>query len=389
VAAQEYYVGSAGEDWDTEPNCKNPANSTCSLRYAVFYAAQYSTQHGSPATVYVPEGEFFLSVVNPINLAGSVIIKGAGPDRTFIDGRGAARSFSIFEAPDPRWDAEVHARIQDLTLRNGHTRVGGGGAVRWTPRNPASTLELVNVVITDNHAPVGGGLWLAGGRVLIEDSVIENNTAWSESDAKGGGILIDESSAHIRSEVTIRNTIIRNNKAQSAASKGGGIAVTRPSVGGTLVIEDSVIRDNKAETGGGMYLDDVGRPVILRSVIEDNEATWRGGGIWTQHGIDILQSLIHGNVAGEDGGGAYMLKGGLIVNSTVDGNIAGRYGAGLRVADNLYIRNVTVTNNYTSSPSTDMEAAAGVSIFWAGVEIFNSIIAHNYRSPGPGEGSEP
>src|SRR5690606_4661480 len=137
VAAQEYYVGSAGEDWDTEPNCKNPANSTCSLRYAVFYAAQYSTQHGSPATVHVPEGEFFLSVGNPINLAGSVIIKGAGPDRTFIDGRGAARSFSIFEAPDPRWDAEVHARIQDLTLRNGHTRVGGGGAVRWTPRNPA------------------------------------------------------------------------------------------------------------------------------------------------------------------------------------------------------------------------------------------------------------
>ena len=50
------------------------------------------------------------------------------------------------------------------------------------------------------------------------------------------------------------------------------------------------------------------------------------------------------------------------------------YGAGLRVADNLYVRNVTVTNNYTSSPSTDMEAAAGVSIFWAGVEIDNIVV---------------
>lgn len=276
VAAQDYYVGSAGDDWDTEPNCKNPANSTCSLRFAVFYAAQYSTQHGSPATVHVPEGEFFLSVVNPINLAGSVIIKGAGPDRTFIDGRGAARSFSIFEAPDPmRWDAEVHARIQDLTLRNGHTS-SGGGAVRWTPRHPASTLELVNVVITDNHAGWGGGLWLAGGQVLIEDSVIEYNFAWRESNALGGGVYIDDSSG-IRTDVTIRNTIIRNNEARSAESKGGGI--------------------------------------------------------WTQDAVEIRQSLIAGNVAGTDGGGAYIYgayfnAGGLIVNSTFDGNMAGGYGAG-------------------------------------------------------------
>src|SRR5690606_40944849 len=54
VAAQEYYVGSAGDDWDTEPNCKNPANSTCSLRFAIFYASEYSRQHGSPATVHIP-----------------------------------------------------------------------------------------------------------------------------------------------------------------------------------------------------------------------------------------------------------------------------------------------------------------------------------------------
>lgn len=235
VAAQEYYVGVSTEDWVPEPQCKDPANTTCGLRHAIFYAEGYSLEHGSPGIVHVPEGEFFLTIDSPVFIEGSGIIKGAGPQRTIID----------------------------------------------------------------------GGLYLAGGQVLIEDPVI---------------------------------------------------------------------RDNQAETGGGMYMDDVGRPVILRSVIEDNEATWRGGGIWTQHGVCILQSLIHGNVAGEDGGGAYMLKGGLIVNSTVDGNIAGGYGAGLRVADNLYVRNVTVTNNYTSSPSTDMEAAAGVSIFWAGVEIDNIVV---------------
>src|SRR5690606_39608145 len=68
VAAQEYYVGSAGEAYETETNCKNPANNTCSLRFAIFYASEYSRQHGSPATVHIPEGEFFLSVTTPIIL---------------------------------------------------------------------------------------------------------------------------------------------------------------------------------------------------------------------------------------------------------------------------------------------------------------------------------
>jgi hypothetical protein len=101
-------------------------------------------------------------------------------------------------------------------------------------------------------AGCGGGIFVTGGNVTIEHSIIEDNVASTTTDATyqtgyGGGIYVQAASVPNPTAVTIEQNIIRSNDASTATSGpvgenglGGGIFI-----GGVLAPEDLLITGNE------------------------------------------------------------------------------------------------------------------------------------------------
>jgi hypothetical protein len=115
-------------------------------------------------------------------------------------------------------------------------------------------------------------------KVLIDGCSVTNNS----SPARGGAILIDPRySGPYLGEYTIKNTNIINNNSNNV---GGGIfstAATVQSPGWTLNVINSVIANNTATTGAGMFINNSGTVKITYSTFANNKATsgFGGGGI--------------------------------------------------------------------------------------------------------------
>jgi hypothetical protein len=117
-------------------------------------------------------------------------------------------------------------------------------------------------------------------KVLIEGCSITNNS----SPARGGAILIDPRySGQYLGDYTIKNTNIINNNSNSV---GGGIFSTAATVqttglGWKLNVINSVIANNTATTGAGMFINNSGSVNITYSTFANNKATtgFGGGGI--------------------------------------------------------------------------------------------------------------
>jgi hypothetical protein len=91
----------------------------------------------------------------------------------------------------------------------------------------------------------------------------------------GGGILNVGT-------LTISDSVVRDN----AADSGGGIASGASS--GHLVMNRTTIRDNSSGAGGGLFLADAGsEATITNSTISQNTATTYSGGIHIQSGTDV------------------------------------------------------------------------------------------------------
>ena len=154
--------------------------------------------------------------------------------------------------------------------------------------------------IRDNHVDAalnyGGGGVLASDDFIMYGGEISNNT----SSDYGGGVMAWGSSA----SAAIYGGVISGN---TATGNGGGICTNNP-----LVISgNSVIENNRAENGGGVYFygydsDDI--LTISDSVkIAGNTATGDGGGIAVKNGgaLTISGGSITGNNAAGNGGGVH------------------------------------------------------------------------------------
>lgn len=115
-------------------------------------------------------------------------------------------------------------------------------------------------------------------KVLIEGCTVTNNS----SPGRGGAILIDPRySGQYLGEYTIKNTNIINNNSNSV---GGGIfstAADKQTTGWTLNVINSIIANNTATTGAGMFINSSGTVKITYSTFANNKATtgFGGGGI--------------------------------------------------------------------------------------------------------------
>lgn len=274
-------------------------------------------------------------------------------------------------------------------------------------------LTIVNTLIQDNLAERhGAGLYNKGtGKIYIDGSafianlagrvVIANQATIAWAHGSGGAIYNDANDF-----VLITNTLIEDNKADS----GGGI---RNGGKGTMEIRDSTISTNEALNlpdvlpgnpddfnpvyGGGGIDNTDAKLTIWRSTIRQNNA-YGGGGIlnYNMGDLTIHESTITQNTAMDNpvrwarGGGIYNSGPSVagystlrLNNVTISGNFANNgggltaEGGGIWNKSKLFMTNVTIAENSAGVGGGFYQSTAGTA---GTIESANTIMDENFAS---------
>jgi hypothetical protein len=350
-----------------------------SLRQAILNANGATTdavdvidfQPGLSGTIRLTSGELLIT--------GSVVIHGPGAGVLTVSGNEKSRIFEV-AATGPAIDVT----ISGLTLTQGNAGVfDDGGAIRVADE----TLVLSSVLITDNAAgSAGGGIDIDDdGRLTLENSTVRGNI--SGSGHPGGGIHLGRNSVAL-----IRNSTISNNSSGNlgggiyvdggaltvenstilgnSAEAGGGILVS----GGTLTVQNTTISENStflAEGGGIAAVS--GKLTVTNSTISTNSTPTFGGGIIALRStLTVENSTISGNSADKDGGGINILEEGTAVirNSTIAFNTGGGQGGGLFVGADapVALQSTLVADNAVGASGSDPDVSGAVTATFSLVE---------------------
>lgn len=300
-----------------------------------------------------------------------------------------------------------------------------GGAIE-DRSDRASTLTLVDVVMTNNNAGVapgataapgnGGGVHLSGslGAATITGGTFGSNVAaleggalWNGSgtmDVDGGTFMANIASGDAADDgggalfnldggtLTVANAMIDSNVADGVSGSGGGILNL-----GTLNVTDTTITDNVANragggiehvngvatlsgvtftgnnagvapataapgNGGAMHISGTGNASVTGGTIMDNVAALEGGGLWNSSG--------EMTVAGADADNRIMISG-----NTASGDGADEGGGGLFNNGGT----LTVTDAMIVGNTADGTAGSGGGILSNGgsLSVSSSTIGQN------------
>jgi hypothetical protein len=203
--------------------------------------------------------------------------------------------------------------------------------------NENGKVEMTDSVLSENIAnnksgiPEGAGFSSSasaphGASVTLTRVLVEGNEALAGS---GGGIPDGGGGFAFRTDLTIRESTIRGNRAIGGAiADGGGLDVIRE---GDFVLERSLVVGNVAESstftnGAGIMLSGETTEVhrVVNSTITTNRGTSangsEGAGIFHFGGVrlDLLSSTISGNIVS---GGGVNDRGANLVDGGVEGSL--------------------------------------------------------------------
>ncbi len=182
-----------------------------------------------------------------LQIVDFLLLHGPGADKLTLQADGTSRVIEIDSPAD-----NVNLLIEDLTLAGGGGVVEGGGLYL----GPGDALHLFSVVVRDNEADFGGGIFSAGSILLNRCAVIDN----------------------------------------VANHSGGGIR----SVGGANVTTSTVSGNRALGFDGGGIFDGDGNTSLIGVTVADNEAAGAGGGIYTAAALaSVFNSILAHNVGGD------------------------------------------------------------------------------------------
>ena len=213
-----------------------------------------------------------------LNIYGNVTFKDAYNYSTTLDGGAISNSKTL--------------NINGAYFENNRTK-SNGGAICST-----SALTLKNTIVYGGYAIKGGaGLYISG-TATIDNCKVENNFGWNLNSSKtcsGAGLYI----AGTSTTVDISNSVITGNKYNTSIVDnfyGGGLRIEN---GATVNIKDSVISNNFAYNGAGIYVGTNAKLNITKTHVNQNIATYRGGGFYTVAGSQthFKSGTINNNVS--------------------------------------------------------------------------------------------
>ncbi len=302
-------------------------------------------------------------------ISAPVTIKGpAGPNRLILAGLGPSadlRAFHVTTGGD--------LTLQNLQLQNWLTD-GNGAALLVEQRGKATLTDCR--LINNAAGQHGGAISLDVGQLALNRCTLEGNRAtenggavfvyigsmtadgsrFSNNRAKeGGGLYLDFAGA----ELNATKSVLSNN---SAEIRGGGLY----SRFGEIQFTDSSIEQNKAFNGGGVF--NAGMLKLLRTDVSQNTAYYGGG---------ISNGRTGPFISGSTSGGDVSIGNLTLQQSLLDGN-QGHMGGGLYNHD--------AGASFTDSHVANNRAVTGGGVYnqQAGVSFQTSAIFGNSAEDGAG-----
>lgn len=286
-------------------------------------------------------------------------------------------------------NVNINFTVRNISIINGNAAFDAsgeraanqGGAIYSGYRN---TLTVENVHFENNKAKGERHPYHGGGAIAIDTTStvnISDSTFINNRSPNGGAIN------NLLSKLTITNSEFRNNKA-TRTDPGGGGAIYND--GGRLTITNThIINNESANLGGGIFSwanisvpeikEYLGKTVIRNTVIANNDAE-HGGGLWKGGSsiLELINSSVTGNTAKDRGAGISGTGPGpnfKIINSTIAFNKVNQTGsaAGIFSVNNKStVKNSTIAYNTVPNDASSVGAA-----IHGDVTLTNTIIAYN------------
>ncbi|HNC94745.1 MAG TPA: putative metal-binding motif-containing protein, partial [Myxococcota bacterium] len=203
---------------------------------------------------------------------------------------------------------EVDATLVDVVLADNVASVGGGGWV-W-----GGSLSCTGCIGLDNRAASAGSLWLEQTVFSDTDGVYAGNV----STAEGGALSASDSSLWLDGSRLLDNV---------AGGDGGGIYQGA----GALSLVDVGAYGNRSTGGNGGAVWSEADVVVQGGRWEDNDSSrGSGGALYGRGAVDLSGTRLEGNTAADDGGGLWSAGTTVQLRDVVAmDNIAGGYGGGV------------------------------------------------------------
>ncbi|MCD6345657.1 MAG: hypothetical protein J7M17_08680, partial [Anaerolineae bacterium] len=237
------------------------------------------------------------------------------PNPTILDAQGLGRVL-VVTAPTTQ---VVSVKVTTMTLRGGDASAMTNGGGVYLDKG---TLQLERLIISENHATHGGGLYNHSGQLTLGEVAVLSNTA----SLRGGGLY------NVGNTFTISHTRFFSN---TAASTGGGIYNYNT---GSLDVRSSIVLSNTAASGGGIY--NTNALTLVNTLVAGNAVTSNGGGLYNDDlALVVRHVTFYANHAANRGGGIYhdssstqpLINSTLLVSNTA--NAAVDAGGGIYSAD--------------------------------------------------------
>jgi hypothetical protein len=273
-------------------------------------------------------------------------------NRITISGNNSFRIFYV--APTGK------LRLYNITLTRGYA-AGDGGAIYND-----GLLDINSSKFLDNTASASGGAIVSYGSVFVVGSEFARNKG-----ANGGAIY----PRHAGGQVLISASNLHHNETTSATDGWGGAILIWNSAKVTIL--NSRVDDNKARSGGGVYVRSDATLIADGSSFNFNQATaYSGGAVFNEAAATITNSTMSNNTAASSGGALENYLNGVLslTNVTLSSNAA-NFGGGIsNTKANGTLTNVTITGNYASysGGGIDNGTYAG-----EGLTLKNTIVANS------------
>lgn len=265
----------------------------------------------------------------------------------------------------------TNVTLGGATALEGNTAGINGGGLHVSG---AGTTNVTGGTVQNNFAgEEGGGLWNGTSVMTINGASIDSNAAAGISADQGGGGVFNAGGTVL----VINNTTITGNIASGTSGSGGGIL---NDTGGNLIVVGGTVSGNTANRAGGGIEDNSGSAgvVALTNVAIDNNSA----------GVDIGA----GAAANPGNGGGLHISGGgnvTVAGGTVNGNVAAEEGGGLwNSTGTLTVTGTTINGNAALSGDNGGNDQGGGGIFNAGgtLDIENTTITANTADTNAGNG---
>ncbi len=334
------YVAPSGDDTGA---CADHTAPCHTIQYAIDQAAAgdeiyIASTDNAALAVYTDTTDAVITLDKNLTLRGGyVYLNNMGiatwlpsPAPAIVDGEQSRRALYV--------SGDITATVELLSLVNGHAERGGnvyvkearvsfiatpimsgtatygGGMYLQDCRAALDPSDLLDgfdagdlggdalallsglLLVQNNTAEYGGGVYVSGGMPMLSGLGVYSNTATVD----GGGLYLEESG------VVIAGGVIMQNRAEN---EGGGFYLTNSAarIAGTAVYSNTAVNGAGFYLNGPLAFSELTVPIIANSYVRYNRATGDyGGGFYFEQAIaGAINNIIANNYA-PDGAAMYL-----------------------------------------------------------------------------------